>query len=678
MDSIQPLKDKSLFWHNIWVDMGRPHEGIVAHIRRSTRASYHRAIRQALKDGNNIVKNKLADSILRNNSRDFWKEIKKFKRRRRNFPTVVDNLNQPDEIVSVFANSYKSLFSSVTPSTENMTKLRSDIDNQLNSLSPHDLFVVKWDDVSNAVHRLKLGKHEGDGALSSDFIIQAPGALYVHFALLISAMINHGLVSHSTCSSTIIPIPKGSQSGCNSNNYRGIALSSILGKVIDLILLERLSSKLDTSHLQFGFKRGHSTNMCTMVLKETVAYYTSHESSVHCVMLDATKAFDRVDYYKLFAKLINRNISPVVIRFLLNLYTNQVSRVRWNDVFSLYFPIHNGVRQGAISSPILFCLYIDELLVKLKSSKVGCYIGNVFVGALCYADDLSLLAPSADAMRKMLQICEEFAAEHGIMFNATKSKYIAFNAHHNAFEDSNPLFYLNDKLIERVNCWPHLGNILADNQSDSICINKRRDQMIGQINDVLSTFGKLDCITKVELLYKYCNSLYGSVLWNLSNPDILRICSAWRTALIRCWRLPFNTHNKLVMALSSKVSLLDELRMRLIKFHFNCLNSTNDIVKFVCLNSTSESRALSPHGRNLLHTSSHYGFSFRSFNCSDGMSSIIHTIQVRSNCAVDVDSNLGLLCELISLRDNLSVFKPSYAAFSKAEIETLIDYLCTA
>ena len=118
--------------------------------------------------------------------------------------------------------------------------------------------------------------------------------------------------------------------------------------------------------------------------------------------------------------------------------------------------------------------------------------------------------------------------------------------------------------------------------------------------------------------------------------------------------------------------------MRLIKFHFNCLNSTNDIVKFVCLNSTSESRALSPHGRNLLHTSSHYGFSFRSFNCSDGMSSIIHTIQVRSNCVVDVDSNLGLLCELISLRDNLSVFKPSYAAFSKAEIETLIDYLYTA
>jgi hypothetical protein len=209
-----------------------------------------------------------------------------------------------------------------------MIKLRSDIDNKLNSFSPHDLFVVKWDDVSNAVHRLKHGKLTGDGAFSSDFIIQASDALNVHFALLISTMINHGMVLHSTCSNTIIPIPKGSQSGCNSNIYHGIALSSILGKVIDLILLERLSSKLDTSHLQFGFKRGHSTNMCATVLKETVAYYISNETSVHRVMLDATKAFDRVDYYKMFAKLINRNSSPVVTRFMLNLYTNQVSRVR--------------------------------------------------------------------------------------------------------------------------------------------------------------------------------------------------------------------------------------------------------------------------------------------------------------------------------------------------------------
>jgi hypothetical protein len=71
----------------------------------------------------------------------------------------------------------------------------------------------------------------------------------------------------------------------------------------------------------------------------------------------ARKAFDRVDYYKIFAKLIDRYISLVVIRFMLNLYTNQISRVKWNDVFSLHFPIHNGVRQNAISSPTLLFIH---------------------------------------------------------------------------------------------------------------------------------------------------------------------------------------------------------------------------------------------------------------------------------------------------------------------------------
>lgn len=57
----------------------------------------------------------------------------------------------------------------------------------------------------------------------------------------------------------------------------------------------------------------------------------------------------------------------------------------------------NGVKQGAIISPILFCVYLDTLLVRLKEAGVGCYFGSYFVGALAYADDVALLAPSANA-----------------------------------------------------------------------------------------------------------------------------------------------------------------------------------------------------------------------------------------------------------------------------------------
>ena len=82
------------------------------------------------------------------------------------------------------------------------------------------------------------------------------------------------------------------------------------------------------------------------------------------------------------------------------------TRVLWNGVVSHWFNVSNGVKQGGVLSPILFCVYIDGLLISLCRAGLGCYIGHMFVGALVYADDLVLLAPTPHAMRLMLQFCE--------------------------------------------------------------------------------------------------------------------------------------------------------------------------------------------------------------------------------------------------------------------------------
>jgi len=73
-------------------------------------------------------------------------------------------------------------------------------------------------------------------------------------------------------------------------------------------------------------------------------------------------------------------------------------------------------------SPILYCVYVDDLFLMLSKAGVRCFIGLHFVGALAYTDDLVLLAPTASAMRKLLAICVDFAREYSISFNALKSK----------------------------------------------------------------------------------------------------------------------------------------------------------------------------------------------------------------------------------------------------------------
>jgi len=131
-----------------------------------------------------------------------------------------------------------------------------------------------------------------------------------------------------------------------------------------------------------------------------------------------------VNYCKLFRLLIKRDLPACIIRVLINMYTGHLIRISWAGVMSDYFNALNGVKQGGVISPILFCIYIDDLLVSLSQLGVGCYIAGNFVGAIVYADDIVLISPTPLGMRKLLFSCDSYANEFDIIFNASKSKFL--------------------------------------------------------------------------------------------------------------------------------------------------------------------------------------------------------------------------------------------------------------
>ena len=160
-------------------------------------------------------------------------------------------------------------------------------------------------------------KYDGYAGLSTDYIINACNDLYVRIMLLFSAMIVHGIVFDNLLVSSIIPIGKGKNINCTeSANYRGIALSSILGKLTDKIILSRYADKLTASQYQFGFKKAHSTTIRTMVVKETINYYTLDKSHTYSTFLQCHLVFDEEKYCKLFRCLIDRKLPSVVLRLL--------------------------------------------------------------------------------------------------------------------------------------------------------------------------------------------------------------------------------------------------------------------------------------------------------------------------------------------------------------------------
>ena len=130
---------------------------------------------------------------------------------------------------------------------------------------------------------------------------------------------------------------------------------------------------------------------------------------------------------------------------------------------------------------------------------------------MAYADDLTLLAPTAEAMRFMLKVYSDYAKEFSKSFNPNKTKCMLFRPIGKPATEC-PRFCINDNPIEYVNESLHLGIIINVNQSDSACIINRRNRSIGHTNDVLCFLSKLDSVVKTKLLYAYCSSFYGSVL----------------------------------------------------------------------------------------------------------------------------------------------------------------------
>ena len=102
---------------------------------------------------------------------------------------------------------------------------------------------------------------------------------------------------------------------------------------------------------------------------ETVHYCVEGNSNIFSCLFDASKAFDKVHYGKLFDILIKRKLSYLITRLSLDSYTNNMVNVHWDSSTSQYFDDDNGVKQGGAFSPILFTVHIDGLTLLMICSQ---------------------------------------------------------------------------------------------------------------------------------------------------------------------------------------------------------------------------------------------------------------------------------------------------------------------
>ena len=101
-------------------------------------------------------------------------------------------------------------------------------------------------------------------------------------------------------------------------------------------------------------------------------------------------------------------------------------QVRCCEIVSSQCSVSNGVQQSGVMSPVLFTVYLDNLLKILKQRNIGSKIGITYLGLFGSADDLTPLCSSLSGLEEMLQICKDFASDYNIIFNAKKNKFMHF------------------------------------------------------------------------------------------------------------------------------------------------------------------------------------------------------------------------------------------------------------
>ena len=171
---VKEHRDMSMFWHSIWKSCDSPRHGIIADIRRQTRARYHSALRKVKTSSDNISANRLAEGLLADNKRDFWNEVKRIKGGSIQLPTVVDNSHGPENISTLFEN--RELYQSVSYDSGQMDDLKDEIQtlaqehcaNDCRCINSH---TVSVEDVTKHVITLKRGKHDGKDEIYSDHIL---------------------------------------------------------------------------------------------------------------------------------------------------------------------------------------------------------------------------------------------------------------------------------------------------------------------------------------------------------------------------------------------------------------------------------------------------------------------------------------------------------------------------
>ena len=170
-------------------------------------------------------------------------------------------------------------------------------------------------------------------------------------------------------------------------------------------------------NVQARFRKGRGTRDQIANISWIIGKASEFQKNIYFCFIDYTKAFDCVDYNKLWKILKEMGIPYHLTCLLRNLYAGQEATVRTGHGTTDWFQIRKGVCQGCILSPCLFNFYEEYIMRNsgLEEAQAGIKIARRNISNLRYADDTTLMAESEEDLKSLLMKVKEESEKAGFI-----------------------------------------------------------------------------------------------------------------------------------------------------------------------------------------------------------------------------------------------------------------------
>src|SRR5271154_304450 len=429
--------------------------------------------------------------------------------------------------------------------SDNVYFLNSDLVEHFDLDRPFVLFELK-----KALEKLKKKKAPGVDAIPSEFFKNLNNeALIVILDILNRIFEGEGMPDNFT-EAIVFPLFKKGDLSVVAN-FRGISFLSSMYKIYTQMLLGRIQNFVNKEKIlhesQAGFRQGYSTIDHIFTLNAIVEDNLKNvKGKVFVFFIDFSAAFDTVNRDALILKLQKIGISSKITSAISAIYKKTVAKVWTKQGYTNTFDTKTGVRQGCLLSPLLFTIYLNDLIDYIDVGGF-CY-GNVCIRMLKYADDIVFLASDPVALQQMINKLSDYCIDWDLKVNLSKSKIMVFRKGGPLAKDCHWEFRENP--IEVVKTYKYLGvNFVTSGKiashlevqlaSAKLGLNTVHGSMFyAQSKNIDAYFKVFDAVSRSIICY-------ACQVWGYQRDNSVE--KLQRFFIKKLFKLPYNTPNYMLL-----------------------------------------------------------------------------------------------------------------------------------